>query len=146
MKKIIMPGRVKVGKHLERVFVKVEIDEKGRLSISGVVGPRPTGNCRGNCGQIDMSIKPADLIIGPDWTRGRVELLWKVWELWHLNDLRAACVHQSALGWTYETHPMAPCPECGYKLGSERKKEKLPSWVVEFVNGLPETKEIPAWV
>jgi len=50
-----------------------------------------------------------------------------LWTRWHLNDMRAGCEHQRALGWTsYAEHPAEPCPECGYKFGSAWLFEPLP--------------------
>jgi len=53
--------------------------------------------------------------------------------------------------WVYESeHPEGilckPCPVCGYKYGTEWRKEELPADVVEFLTGLPETTVTPAWV
>jgi hypothetical protein len=39
-----------------------------------------------------------------------------------------------------------PCPVCGYKYGTEWRKEELPADVVEFLEDLPETTVTPAWV
>lgn len=50
---------------------------------------------------------------------------------YHLNDMHAECEHQRKLGWTWTTHPMAPCPTCGYKLGSEWKYQPLPASIVK---------------
>lgn len=54
-------------------------------------------------------------------------------------------------GWTYELeHPegelMKPCPVCGYKYGSAWLKEAVPAEVISFLESLPETDKIPAWV
>lgn len=55
---------------------------------------------------------------------------------WHLNDMRAECVHQEARGETYKSHPDAACVDCGYKLGSGWKSRELPAEVVAWVVGL----------
>lgn len=52
---------------------------------------------------------------------------------WHLNDMHAECEHQEARGETYQTHPNAVCPDCGYKLGSAWTKRELPPEVVKWV-------------
>jgi hypothetical protein len=54
------------------------------------------------------------------------QALKELWDRWHLNDMKAACEHQRALGWTWSTHPSELCPECGYRLGSKWLFEKLP--------------------
>lgn len=51
---------------------------------------------------------------------------------WHLNDMHAECVHQEERGETYQTHPDAKCPDCGYALGSAWLKRELPPEVVEW--------------
>lgn len=49
---------------------------------------------------------------------------------WHMNDLHAECEHQQARGETYQTHPDARCPECGYRLGSAWLKRDLPADII----------------
>lgn len=58
---------------------------------------------------------------------------------------------EKTAGWVHpEEHPEGllckPCPVCGYKYGSEWRKEKLPAKVVAFLKSLPETTVTPAWV
>jgi hypothetical protein len=50
---------------------------------------------------------------------------------YHLNDMHAECEHQRKLGWTWATHPGAPCPTCGYKLGHGWKYQPLPAAIVK---------------
>ena len=96
------------------LFCKISITEDGKLSISGVEGPKPNGDARGSCGQIDMGYfhrrpehndkrysNPKRLIhFNPGWN----EALWwdflEVWKEWHLNDMRANCEHQTGPDWT----------------------------------------------
>lgn len=49
----------------------------GRLSITGVEGPKKNGDCRGSCGQC------------VDAAREINKKFANMWERWHLNDLRA---------------------------------------------------------
>lgn len=51
---------------------------------------------------------------------------------WHLNDMRAECEHQEARGETWQTHPEAKCPDCGYVLGSKWLKRELPADVITW--------------
>lgn len=90
------------------VFARVEYGADGRLSISGVVGPRATGNCVGSCGQINMSFKEYDkrghmtlndLRLAPGWTRAKLRQFFDIWDRWHLNDMSPMCEHQRAAGW-----------------------------------------------
>jgi hypothetical protein len=134
------------------VFIKVGYtvkDGKGRLSITGVEGPTWNGDCIGGCGQIEMHMNTeylATLHYAPGWDEFSVAKLIAIWRRWHLNDMRAGCEHQRARGETFETHPLAECPECGYKLGSAWQYEAVPEEVLEWLRGLPEADRQPAWV
>jgi hypothetical protein len=79
-------GSTKIGDRHVDTLVHIQFDGK-RLSISGVEGPVPNGNCFGACGQIDLSNTVA-------WPGVNKNKLAKVWERWHLNDMRAGCEHQ----------------------------------------------------
>ena len=57
---------------------------------------------------------------------------------WHLNDMKAECVHQEARGETWTTNPSAVCPDCGHKLGSAWLKRELPPEVVTWFESLDE--------
>lgn len=149
------------------MFCKVSIVD-GKLSISGVVGPNHYGGAKGGCGQIDMEFDHADksendprysepvkasaLRFAPGWNRARWHKFLHIWHRWHLNDMRAGCEHQRALGWTYEAHhdpdtfKGEACPTCGYEIGSAWLREELPQDVIDFLEGLPETDRTPAWV
>lgn len=57
--------------------------------------------------------------------------LVRLWDEWHLNDMRAGCEHQRALGWRrYDDHPSEPCPTCGYKYGTAWLYEAIPPVVL----------------
>jgi len=145
------------------IFCTISYKE-GKLSISGVHGPLPSGNARGGCGQIDMKfahknpqhndkrtakpITPAMLRFTPGWdSKTWLEFL-EVWHLWHLNDLKAGCEHQRALGWEeegYNKHPSEACPVCSYKFGTAWNTIEIPQTVLNFLKTLPETNRTPAW-
>lgn len=127
------------------VYCKVQF-EAGRLSISGVEGPLPGGNCLGSCGQIDMSLEPSKIKLATGWTRELLLRFLAVWKNWHLNDMTAECEHQRARGETWSTHPSAVCPDCGYKLGSAWLKREVPEDVISFLSSLPDADRKPAWV
>lgn len=60
-------------------------------------------------------------------------------------------VEEKALGWLRpDEHPEGllcrPCPECGYKYGSEWKREEVPESVLRFLYECPEAAITPAWV
>jgi hypothetical protein len=132
----------------------------GRLSITGVEGPMRNGNACGSCGQIHMSYKTDEEIAkispAPGWSHEKIREFFKVWDMWHLNDMRAGCQHQRAAGWgdkvitNEKEHPQGvlgkACPVCGYKYGTSWLKEDVPEAVLEYLRGLPETDTQPAWV
>lgn len=151
MKKVVRLGT----SHTHRgrwysIYAEITIED-GKLSIHGVEGPTSGGNAIGSCGQI--GIEPPQIErLAPEWTREMLVKFREVWRRWHLNDLRAECEHQRALGWTYEerhdsrTYQGEPCPVCGYHIGSAWLKEELPQEVIDFLESLPETDREPAWV
>lgn len=96
MKKIINPVKCKINGRFERGFCKIEFS-KGKLSISGVIGPRSNGNCKGSCGQCVDEIREGTPAEG--WTKEMVNRFCDLWEKWHLNDMRPYCPHQKELGW-----------------------------------------------
>jgi len=123
----------------------------GKLSISGVEGPLPNGNCLGGCGQIVMS-RSRIINLAPGWTSEMVEWFYDIWDRYHLNDMKIGCEHQEALGWKYDNHRDATtfhgqeCLICGYSIGSTWKTESVPQWALRWLVSLPETDKTPAWV
>jgi hypothetical protein len=79
------------------VFCKIEVTE-GRLSISGVEGPKRNGDARGSAGQIEMHEWNISEY-APGWNAELEQRFRAVWKGWHLNDMRAGCEHQRAEGW-----------------------------------------------
>ena len=69
-----------------------------------------------------------------------------VWTKYHLNHIKSECEHQNELGQTWATHPLSECITCGYILGSNWLKAELPETVISFLESLPETNKIPAWI
>lgn len=77
------------------VFCNIKITERdgnNKLSISGVIGPKPNGDCRGSCGQINKSWNILSYASG--WSEDLVNKFSDIWDRWHLNDMRAGCEHQ----------------------------------------------------
>lgn len=167
--KIIRPGTV-AGHNLNGtpnpaldVFCRIRYAE-GRLSITGVIGPMPSGNAKGGCGQIDMEFSHRNLadndkcyssplkpVLAPGWDRKTWLDFLDVWKAWHLNDMRSGCEHQRAMGWTYEAHHNPAtfkgddCPTCGHSIGSAWLKEEVPAEVLAFLDSLPDADKRPAW-
>ena len=96
MKKIINPCTCNVRGRNENAFVKIEYVD-GCLSLSGVIGPRKSGNCRGSAGQCVDEIRSGSPVTG--WTRDMLRKLCNVWDQWNLNDMHPECEHQRELGW-----------------------------------------------
>jgi len=110
------------------IFIKAEVKE-GELTISGVIGPLPSGNAVGGCGQINMEfahrdpddndkrydypIQPEAITFAPGWDREKWLDLLDIWERWHLN-----LFHEEA----------------------------LPPEVETFIAGLPLADKQPVWV
>ena len=128
--KIIRVGTVETysGKH-GSVYAKVEFNDEGNLSISGVIAPLPSGNAMGGAGQIDMDfahrnpedddprtdhpIKPEEIHFAPGWDKEKWLDFLDVWHRYHLNDMKAGTPKQEEAirkwrakhkieGWAYE--------------------------------------------
>lgn len=144
MDKVVRLGTAKTdGGRSYSVYAHITL-KSGALSITGVEGPLSSGNCLGSCGQIVASrpsIAPA-----PGWTRRGIAEFWATWDRWHLNDMRAGCEHQRALGWTAKDHLSEPCPTCGYRFGTKWITEEVPAYVIDYLEALPNTDKTPAWV
>lgn len=148
-------------------FCKIKF-ESGKLSITGVEGPKSNGDCRGSCGQIVMSDWNFDSL-ADGWTPELVAKFREVWNGWHLNDLTAGSPAQAAwikankLDCTYpKSHYQVyadalteaginPDPDFlhdgkPYKYGSAWLSREVPPSVIEFLKSLPESKTTPAWV
>lgn len=161
IRKVLHLGSVTDG----RVFVEVEYRD-GRLSMSGVIGPKVNGNATGPCGQIRESISgELDLMsFAPGWDRERVAALLEVWDGWHLNDMQAGTPVQTA--WVrahadeFPGYPVAhyewacdglaaaglhPDPETGYRYGSAWLSVEVPASVLEQVAAWPATDVKYPW-
>lgn len=120
MKKVIHPCNVpQWDEKLHPLFCKIEFRD-GKLSISGVIGPKRNGDAVGGCGQVDMEfdhknkedndsrytnpIEANSLKFADGWNKTKWYKFLDIWKHWHLNDMNSACEHQEALGWTYDTH------------------------------------------
>jgi hypothetical protein len=144
------------------VFARIEY-KNGRLSICGVEGPLASGNSRGGCGQIVWHLLPVWHRIkpAPGWSGATVQRFLKVWERWHLNDMRAGTPAQEAWlrdhgaqadradHFTWATAALAAVglnPDHGYRYGEEWLTEEVPAGVLDFLRALPDSDRVPAWV
>ena len=158
-KKTVTVGRLDEGK----INITVEIaNKRGPIEtidhrrapwahVLSMTGEIFTKNGRGtvSCGQIDMSLKDADLsqlkpTKGAMMTQEHLEILLKICERWHLNDLRAGCIHQAdhlpngpnAGDWQKRADlETAKCPK-GYKYGSKWLCEPLPKNVYKLLTDI----------
>ena len=151
--KVVRLGTVDLGYYdrhkYANVYAKITYNH-GKLSICGVEGPLPSGNCLGGCGQIDMS-RPCIVNLALGWTSEMVEWFYDVWGRYHLNDMKVGCEHQEALGWKYDDHKDSnfhgqKCLICGYSIGSSWNREDVPQWALRWLASLPDTDKTPAWV
>ena len=142
--KIIQPynGKTYSGRSF-KAYVEIEYTN-GKLSLHGVEGPLPSGNCLGSCGQIDY--QPDRYTLSKGWTQEKVNQLMFIWELYHLNDLQAGCEHQRLAGITYKDNPSHICPICGYKIGSAWKRLEVPEDVLQILIDMPEATTSPTWI
>lgn len=77
-------------------FCKIEYQD-GKLSITGVIGPKSNGNCWGSCGQCVDEIRKGEPT--KEWTPEMLQKFCDIWDEWHLNDMRPYCSHMKKLGW-----------------------------------------------
>ena len=64
----------------------------GRLSITGVEGPKCNGDAKGSCGQCLDALRNCNPWLTPPHGKEPIVdpvKLAAVWERWHLNDMRA---------------------------------------------------------
>ena len=84
MKKVVSPCFCKVytrsgNEATARAFCEIQF-ENGRLSITGVIGPLRSGDCRGGAGQCVDEIReghPCD-----EWTQEMLDKFCSIWDEW----------------------------------------------------------------
>ena len=91
-------------------IAKIEIEIKdGRFSMRG--------DYANGCGQCNEHIKPKN--------EAQKKLLY-LWERWHLNDMKAGCIHQRQEGWQDVRIPPEELPNC---IGNRDEKGIIATWV-----------------
>ena len=126
MNKIVCIGSGDCG----HVYCKIAIAD-GRLSITGVEGPKKNGDARGGCGQI-VPVSVSKFAAG--WDAELLARFNDLWTRWHLNYMRPGCEHQRAAGWA--ERPIDP----------SKPLDTYGTHFVGFLSGLPESQLTPAWV
>jgi len=123
MKKIMRIGTIPVGGRRASVYIKARLEGED-FGISGVIGPLPSGNALGSCGQIDMEfehrnkgdndlrydhpIKPSDFNFSRNWDKELWFDLLDIWAEWHM-------------------------------------KKDVPKDVIDKLLSMPDTDKVPAW-
>ena len=166
MEKVVRIGTVKThGGRGASVYCRITY-ESDRLSISGVVGPLPGGNCLGSCGQINMHWTPI-VNYAKGWTPSMVKRFLDIWNRWHLNDTRPGTPEQMDYVRNYrKNHARANYDDydeiCNalknaglyevirddgtlYKYGHALIFEPVPADVLQFLDSLPVSDKEPAW-
>ncbi len=153
---------IKLG-HLPKignVFAKVTF-YSGKLSITGVEGPKSNGNCAGSCGQIEMHMDNDYLSsLSGGLPLADLQRFVAVWREWHLNDMQAGTPKQTAVvkdwqatGAKYDytdacqhLKSIGLLSDNGYTYGSAWLRVEVPENVLQWLASLPETDVTPAWV
>lgn len=181
-KKIIRVGKKRVTMYNRKnestyrdidVFCKIEYH--GRLSISGVEGPKKNGNCEGSCGQIYDTLKE-DLTLNPQLEHIKIlDRFIEIWKEWHLNDMTAGSPAQEEWikknkkeieedlknnynldHYTYVSERLQgvglnPDKNFMYKdnpycYGHAWLFREVPTEVLSFLQSLPDSDKKPAWI
>lgn len=95
-----------------------------KLSITGEIRtPNNRGIiCLGQCYDTMLEIYPND---------ERLQKIVAIWKRWHLNDLKAGCIHQKHGDYSNPEISGQVCPETGYKYGTSYLLEELPEDVIQ---------------
>jgi hypothetical protein len=156
---------VRIGKGPDgSVFCKARFCD-GRLSITGVEGPKRNGDARGSCGQIVMHEWQIEEY-APNWTPALETQFRAVWDMWHLNDMQAGTPAQMAhlraleaqgrdwrkegatshYHWALAELDAAGLNPQGGEYGRRWYRVEVPGDVLAFLQSLPDTDLQPAWV
>lgn len=106
-----------------------------RLSVSGHYYDKRAAKQKNDWtggGQCVEKLRAVTPLAG-SWTLQELTELADMWDRWHLNDMRAGCVHQtpSKGDARHQLTTTPPCPETGYRWGHAWLYEPLPVDVVE---------------
>lgn len=116
MQKVMRIGQVETSKgRWCDLHIEATITKEGELSITGVIGALPSGNCVGGAGQIHMEFKhlnpahddkrtshlvtPDEICFADGWTDTTWLYLLDVWHTWHLNHMKPGCEHMTGEEW-----------------------------------------------
>jgi len=166
--KTINPGAMLEAGQYRQVFCRIEYKESeaeqkerqgfapyvkkhlgtGRLSISGVVGPRSNGDAWGSCGQISDTIREAinagefKANDAQGWTVPDVLAFLYLWDQYHLNDMHPECEHQRASGWPQQARQKIKSYMWQLKPDIGSKKKELESEAIERAASVPAGRSV----
>lgn len=158
--RLLNPGRTAAGD----LFIELNVAD-GRLSITGVEGPKANGDARGSSGQCMDTLREI-ITFAPGWNRTMVNRLYDIWDEWHLNDMQAGSPAQTAYLKTaydpgspgdYYTWAVTVLEQAGlhpdpnylhngkpYHYGHAWLTVEVPQAVIDELSALPEsTKKLP---
>ena len=133
----------------------------GKLSITGVEGPRKSGNCAGSCGQIESELK--DFVnFAKGWSFSKLQTFRKFWKEWHLNHMVAGSPRQESyldeIGRKDYVENLKALEQAGlspdmeylhngkpYVYGSAWLKKEVPAHVLVFLKNLPDADRPHPW-
>lgn len=104
-KKQVRLGTTRIEGH---VYADIIFTADGRLSISGVIGPKANGDAPGSCGQYIVGFREydkrghmslSDITPAHGWDADIIRRFFDAWDAWHLNDMKAACEHMTGPEW-----------------------------------------------
>lgn len=167
MKKIMRIGTLpNYNGRAMNVFICAKFTD-GKLSLTGVEGPRPSGDADGSCGQIVMGLREPGGLDGfepaPGWSLEKVARLLDLWERWHLNDMRAGSPAQqeflraNPVAFKYPESHYEKASEAlaaaglnpdadGYRYGHAWRWEDVPADVITEIEAMPDADIQPAWI
>ena len=163
MRKYLRLGSIKTWEHGRYASIHCKVlYADGALSITGVIGALPTGNCLGSCGQIQDDIAVNSIKLANGWTKPMLLEFLSVWNTWHLNDLHSgtveqdACIKEHMKGSYHYDKAIAVLKEHNmyevtlpdgstYEYGSKWLFRAVPDSVVDFLSSLPEQDKPCAW-
>ena len=138
MRKTLELGKVDYngsGRRNCRATFEWELKDDGNFTMSANIwNPKGTDiYCGGQCVDEVASYFPGN---------HNIKRMADIWGRWHLNNMKAGCEHQRALGWAWESNGNEPCPICGYKYGTAWFKEEIPQNIKDEIKSWEYVEDI----
>jgi len=165
--RIVCPGEAFVNDTIfKKVICRISY-ANGKLTITGVHGPKRNGDAFGSCGQINLEKLDFDSF-EDGWTQERLNMFISIWKRFHLNDVNAGSPaqqfylqnnpieggqlnHYERACEALELARLNPDPYYihngkPYLYGSAWISMDVPEWALKWLHDLPETNRNYAWV